>query len=387
MTNERFDLIVVGCGPAGASCAGRAAELGLSVVVLEMAGFPRSKPCGAGLTQAALGLLGDDADLVTHDAANRLRMEVGRTTVTWTGEAPLVRTTTRRELDALLARRAEEAGAVIEFGALARGVRQESDGVDVTAGARTVRGRFLVGADGPRSSVALAMGCARPRLRGEAYVRAFPPSQSELARHTGTVTFDPTATLRGYGWVFPKRDHLNVGVYSQRPFGKWILDDLWSFIGSRGLRSWEKKGPYAAPIPADVRLRELARGRIMLVGDAAGLVDPISGEGIPHAIASGRMAAEAIASSLSGTAAASSLGGVAAASTLYSSRVRSEIVPAMMALRSVGNVMYSLGPRGIERAAAVPFARFIIRRLGRGERPGGHGESLVVESTQGHRHQ
>ncbi|MFH1502418.1 MAG: NAD(P)/FAD-dependent oxidoreductase [Candidatus Eisenbacteria bacterium] len=377
MTRERFDIIVAGCGPAGASCAGRAAELGLSVLVLEMTVFPRSKPCAAGLTQGALKLLGADAELVAHDTASRLRIDAGRTCLLWTGESPLVRTTTRRELDSLLARRAAEAGATVEFGVRLNSARLADDGVTVEAGGRTLSGRYLVGADGPRSAVARVAGLPDPVLCGAAYVRAYPPSGAELDRYAGTVTFDPTAAERGYGWVFPKRDHLNVGVFSQLPFGKRLLRDLYAYVASLGLDEWNRRGPFAAPIPLGAR-REPSRGRFILAGDAAGLADPLTGEGISHAMASGRAAAEAVAQSLAERS---------EASPLYNARVRSEIVRELRARSRVGNALYSLGPRGIARAAGLPPARFVIRRLGLWDRPGNGGGSLIVESAQGRCHQ
>lgn len=374
---ERFDLVVAGCGPAGASCAGRAAELGLSVLALERASFPRSKPCAAGLTEAALELLGDDAGVVAHDTAHRLRIELGGTVLVWESDAPLVTTTTRRELDSLLARRAAEAGARIEFGTALRDVKSESGRVVVKAGGRTVECGYLVGADGPLSVVARRTGAGAQALCGAAYVRAFPRSPAELEIHHGTLVFDPTATRRGYAWVFPKRDHLNVGIYSQIPIGRWLLDDLSRFVDSR-FAGWESRGPYAAPIPGSARRRQPGDSRVLLVGDAAGFADPITGEGISCAMTSGRAAAEAVAAALESGA---------GASTAYGAAVRSHIRPQLTRLKAVGNLMYSLGPGGMRRAAAFPLARFVVRRLGWWETPSGAAGRLSVDTSQSGRHQ
>ncbi len=374
--SERFDLVVAGCGPAGASCAGRAAELGLSVFALERARFPRSKPCAAGLTEAALELLGGDAGLIAHDTARRLRIELGGTVLVWESDAPLVTTTTRRELDSLLVRRAAEAGARIEFGTALRDVTSESGRVVVNAGGRTVECGYLVGADGPLSVVARRTGAGTQGLCGAAYVRAFPRSPAELETHRGTLVFDPTATRRGYAWVFPKRDHLNVGIYSQIPMGRWLLDDLRRFVDSH-FAGWKLRGPYAAPIPGSARRRRPGDSRVLLVGDAAGFADPITGEGISYAMTSGRAAAEAVAAALEGGA---------GASTAYGAAVRSHIRPQLARLKAIGNLMYSLGPGGMRRAAAFPPARFVVRRLGWWETPSGAGGRLSVDTSQSGRH-
>lgn len=375
---ERFDIVVAGCGPAGATCAGRAAELGLSVVALERARFPRSKPCAAGLTEVALTLLGDDADLVAHDTVRRVTIELGRISVVWETDAPLLRTTTRKELDTLLVGRAVEAGARLEFGAAVSEMSLERDFVAVKAGGRVFSGRFLVGADGPRSAVGRLSGRPAQRLNGAAYLRVFPGTATELERFRGHVIFDPTVVRRGYGWVFPKRDHLNIGVFSQLPTGRWLIDDLRAFVTSMGVESWGLEGPYAASIPAGARGDAPGRGRVLLVGDAAGLADPITGEGISFAMASGCAAAEAVARSLNAPE---------VAAREYLSRLRSEVLPQLMRFSRVGNLMYPLGPRGMERVAEFPPARFALRRfmsLGRSAAGGG---TVRVEPTQSHRDQ
>ncbi len=373
----RFDLIVAGCGPAGACCAGRAAELGLSVLVLERAKFPRSKPCACGLTQGALDILGGEVDRVAHDRSHRLRIELGRTALVWDSETPLVTTSTRRELDMLLARRAMEAGAEVHFGAAVGHVRTSDEAVLVEAGGRTFGCRCLVGADGPLSSVARLVGAGRQRVCGAAYVRALPCRPDDLTSHLGTVIFDPTVTRRGYGWIFPKRDHLNVGVYSQLPLGSWLLDDLRRFVDSR-VPGWETRGPFAAAIPIDARGVSHMGGRVLLAGDAAGLASPVTGEGISFAMHSGRAAAEAVATALESNGDAASA---------YGEAVRDEIAPTLNTLRSVGNLAYSLGPNGMKRAAAFPPARFIVRHLVSWNRATELGGTLSVETAKNGRGQ
>jgi geranylgeranyl reductase family protein len=371
---DGFDVVIVGAGPAGASCAKRACELGLSVLVLEAAVFPRSKPCAAGLTTRAVELLGDGVGVCFHDSAQTLRLRLGAVTLRWTGEIPVIRTTTRREFDSVLADEAAAAGAIFVFGSRVDGVVEDADCVNVAAGGRIYRGRFVVGADGAGSVVAHGIWGKHARLSGAVYVRALPPSSDDLAPHRGVITLDPTATTRGYGWVFPKNDHLNVGVYAQRSLSKALTEDLKMFLETGGFGGWRTEGPFAAPIPVTPRAGGPTRGRVLLAGDAAGLADPVAGEGIPHAVASGRIAAEAIAAALE-------RGGSLCVD--YSRRILSEVVPCINARSRAGGFIYRLGPRGIERAARVPFLRWALARLGPSGRAGAERGTLRVEYTPG----
>jgi geranylgeranyl reductase family protein len=368
-----LDVIVVGAGPAGSSCARRAAELGLTTLVLEKASFPRPKPCASGLSARALEALGDAVTPVLHDTVDTIRVVFGPgLTLRWQGRDRVLATTTRRELDARLVGLAESAGARFEFGRRVSAVTPEGEAVSVTAGAERWTARFAVAADGPWSAVRRALGLARPRHGGAIYVRAYPGDADLLARFRGAITFDLSAARRGYGWIFPKRDHVNVGVYRQAPLSRDLRGALSSFLEAVGLGSWTAEGPYAFPIPIDARVAGLGSGRVLLAGDAAGLTDPITGEGIPHAIASGRLAAEAVA-------AAAESGGLPDAR--YRSRVLSEVLPRVNVVRRAGNVCYSLGPRTLSLAARNPAFRSALMRLGPWGRLGPEGGRLDVESS------
>jgi len=376
---SRYDLIVIGAGPAGASAARRAAEIGLSVLVLERSWFPRSKPCASGLTPRALALLGHDVDQVVHARAAVVEVDfgLGRSAV-WKGRGTAIATTTRRELDALLVGRAREAGARFEADCAVDGVGEDADGVRVVSRGRSWRAPALVAADGVRSDVRRLVGLPDPPMNGAVYVRAFPRADVDLAPYQDRIILDLSAARRGYGWVFPKRDHLNVGVMSQRGLGAGLTKSLSGFLQLRGLDSWRQEGAFAFPVPSGLRRGGLASGRVLFAGDAAGLADPVTGEGISHAVASGRVAAESIAALI--------LKGESA-SEVYERRVFSEIVPALRALARPGNLVYSLGPHVAGLFFSTPLARAAIVGLGHRKRPGPEGWRLVVTTAAGDRRQ
>jgi geranylgeranyl reductase family protein len=374
-----LDIVVVGAGPAGASCARRAAELGLKVVLLERERFPRPKHCAAGLSMKAVARLGPAAARIVHGEFRSVELVLGaRTTLVWTSSAAVMAMTTRLELDALLAEEAAAAGARLECGAAVESVAVEGSVVRVGAGTGVWRARYLVAADGARGTLRGRCAAGGVRLSSAALVRAFPPSGRPGELERDRITFDLRGRRRGYAWVFPKRDHLNVGVYTQRAMAGDLVPALSAFLAGRGLSGWRIEGPFAFPVPAGPGGVEAAVPRVLFAGDAAGLADPITGEGICHALASGRAAAESVAEAL---------GSTASAEAVYARRVRAEVRPEVNALRRLGNAFYALGPGAVDRILAAAPAREALLRFGPwGDVRAGTGR-LSVEKTAGSRRQ
>ena len=251
----------LGTGPRRCRCGGgarrrelrRAAELGLGVVLLERERFPRPKHCAAGLSVRALALLGPAAAKVVHREFRTVELVLGaRTTLVWTSGSTVIATTTRLELDAFLAEAAAAAGARLECGAAAESVVVEGSTVRVGAGPRTWRARYLVAADGARGALRGRCSARSVRMSSAAYVRAFPPSG-----HAGdgpTVTGSPSTSgdaAAATGGFLPKRDHLNVGVYTQRAMAGDLVTDLRAFLAERGLARGGPRARSRSPSPRD----------------------------------------------------------------------------------------------------------------------------------------
>jgi geranylgeranyl reductase family protein len=282
---ERFDSVVVGAGPAGSTTAFRLARAGARVLLTDKARFPREKPCGGGLTYRALRQLPFDVAPVVEEEVDVFELGLGyrRRFVRRTRE-PLVLMTQRRRLDAFLVEQAQEAGAEFRDGARVELSPLTVDGERI--GATT-----LIGADGVNGATAKALGLDghQHEVALEGNVRYGPAPRDRYARRA-VVEFG--IVPGGYGWVFPKGDHVNVGV------GGWLHE------GPR-LRAHLARLCREHRIPddalTDVRGYRLplrrpgapaARGRTALVGDAAGLVDPVSGDGIYEAFLSAQLAAD-----------------------------------------------------------------------------------------------
>ncbi len=298
-----YDAIVVGAGPAGSTAAYRLASAGASVLLLDRAEFPRDKPCGGGVTGRAARQLPFPIDPVVEDVVNvaELRLRYGRTFERGGGEA-LVYMTQRRRLDAFLAQKAVEAGAEFRPGVKATGVAPEGDGVAVTAGRETYRGLTLLGADGVNGSSAKALGLGGNRTIGVAVEANAPHGVVDPKRYRGRLVIELGTVPGGYGWVFPKGDHVNVGIGGWGGQAVNLREKLAELCAAHGIapEALEDFRGYRLPLRAAGSV--LARGRSAVVGDAAGLIDPVSGDGMFEGFLSSRYAAEAVLDLLAGRA-------------------------------------------------------------------------------------
>lgn len=298
-----YDAIVVGAGPAGSTAARILAREGASVLLLDRSQFPRDKPCGGAVTPRAAASQELNLSPVVERTVfgARFSLRLGPSFDRRFGE-PLTYMTRRSHLDAFLAQAAAEVGADFHDADPVRDLEIASANAgsgSALAPAVTVRtaggsyaARVLVGADGANGIVGRAAAIFPSFDEGVALEGNAPLSPDMESRWQEVLGLDLGGLAGGYGWLFPKGDHLNVGVGAWKYAAFTLRPKLADLCRRYGVDPERLSGLRGHHLPLRVPGTPIARGPVALVGDAAGLIDPLSGEGIQSAFASGRLAAE-----------------------------------------------------------------------------------------------
>ena len=338
-----FDVVVVGAGPAGSTAAYRLAAAGASVLLVDKARFPRDKPCGGGVTIRAARELPFSIEPVVEDVVDRFELRVDYSKgFERSSPKPLCLMTQRRRLDEFLARKAEEAGAQFRDG-----VPAAFDDGEVVIGGERIGASVIVGADGVNGVTARTFGLGLGHGHGVALEGNAPLA----ARYRGKLVLELGVVPGGYGWVFPKGDHVNVGVGGWQSEGPRLREHLRRLCDVHGVDAGALEELRGYRLPYRDKTSRFARDNVILVGDAAGLIDPLTGDGMYEAFVSARLAADAIVSD-----------DLAA----YESAVLAELG----ALHSASwTAKYALDrfPRLTLAIARAPFAWGVIARIVRGE--------------------
>lgn len=340
-----WDAIVVGAGPAGCACAYDLAAAGRAVLLLDKAAFPRLKACAGGLTVKTLRALRYGIEPVVRQTIRRIVLETReKSRIPVRGQKPICVMTVREELDAYCLEKTVEAGASFQRIPKIESIEESADGVTLTVEGQIFRGRFLVGADGVNSQVRRMTGEHGWFRKGLA-IEANLPSEA-----AGDLIFDFAPVARGYGWAFPKGDHINVGLYSMDHAETLNRGRLSAYMAQRfgaGAEARDYIGQYLGFGAAGDRGRA---SRILLAGDAGGFADPLTGEGIYGAVVSGQVAAAAIHSALQA-------GGVAAWETF--SRLTASLRQNLRVAERAAASFYA-NPKPGFRAMRMPLLRGAI---------------------------
>ena len=289
--NLDADVIIVGSGPGGCSAAYFLRAQGCRVLILEQKKLPRYKTCAGGVPDVGLDLFPFSFDRVIEQKIRRFSCVFGPSTVTMDVPDRTLSMVMRDRFDQFLL---EHSRAEVGEQSRVTGLTQDEHKVVVsTARGKTFRARYLIGADGHNSRVAAVTGLGNGRRNSLALQAETTVDRDTLRSFQGRLLAGFNVLPSGYYWIFPKSDHLSVGIGALKP-GKQPLRKILQEQMARFDIDLSKSRTRAYPLPVFSGLAKVHSGRVLLVGDAAGLVDPYTGEGIRHALFSGMAAAETI---------------------------------------------------------------------------------------------
>lgn len=299
VSERRYDVVVVGAGPAGATLSYELASRGVDVALLEKATLPRYKPCAGGLPHRTMGLLPFDSSDVVDLAVSRFLFTFNRRPESLrTHHKPLVYTVMREAYDHFLVQQAVAAGAKLGDGQAITSVASNGDYATVSTNVGELRARIVVGADGVNSRVAQSLGLMRDADHYVAIQSEVEVKSAVLERWQNLIATDFGYQPWGYGWVFPKRTHLSIGVGVAKSEGVRLTSHLDSYIHGLRLGEHTVKAKMGHRVPLRRPGSAIQKDRALLVGDAAGLTDVFTGEGIYYAIKSAQLAVPTITRNL-----------------------------------------------------------------------------------------
>ncbi len=325
-----WDAVVIGAGPAGATAARRLSAAGASTLLIEKQALPRYKACGGGVPARTIQLL-DDLDIspVSEGYVDTIDISrLGRHQFRKTSDQPLAWMVMRDRFDQFLTDIAVEAGACIQDKTPVQSITTRAQHYDLETPAGTVRARHIIAADGATGPTARWLNIGAAPTRSAAYEVEVAAPRPALEHWHGAANVDIGYRPWGYGWVFPKAGKLSVGVVNAPKRGRSIRKHTDRYLERLGLSAAEVIKVQGHPIRYRRSSREpVAAGRTLLLGDAAGLADEFTAEGIAYAVHSANLAAEALLTSDEPAA-------------VYTRSINQEIQPELNAARTISRLYY-----------------------------------------------
>ena len=300
---ERYDLTIIGAGPAGSMLAYILASQGIRVLVLEKEKLPRAKVCAGGITVRAASLLPFDIEDIVEDVIYGVRLSyhcVPKKVRTY--DKPVMYMVMRQKFDHLLASRAREAGASIEDGIAVKQIEIGKNSVRVLTEKDIFETPLLAGADGSNSIVVHSLGLRKGFEYGLG-INGFLAADQERSSPWHNLIGLDYGIPGGYAWVFPKRDCLALGAGSSFREARKLKPYALRLVQAYNLNQTGGKFLQGHLMPVRRSNTRLSHHRVLLLGDAAGLIDPLTGEGIYSALRSSQLAASAITRFIAGQSA------------------------------------------------------------------------------------
>ncbi len=297
----RYDVIVIGMGPAGSMTARGLAGKGLRVLAIDKERFPRFKSCGGCVSIKVDAIADFDFSSEVIDTVNGIDFSYrSQRPLSVISARPIAYNVERPSFDEFLAKKAVEAGAEFMEGLRVNSVVDRGDRVEVETAESSYEASFVVGAGGASDVVGrniLGLDYRHCHLSITSEVDATP---QEIESLRGRCLVDFGIIPHGYAWIFPKKDRYSIGIAGMRPeLTSSVKDYFAQFCKTHPLlkdKEIGKTSGWTIPVYHDSQV--VHKGRAMVAGDAAHMVDPFLGEGIYYAMRSGQLAAEAVVAAI-----------------------------------------------------------------------------------------
>ncbi len=306
-----FEVTIAGAGPAGSTAAYFIAKAGIKCLLIDKAIFPRQKPCGGGLSRPTLSLFPHIQPYVESETYETiLHHKIPQQDIRTSDEKGLVYFIRRLKFDNDLLNLAKEQHVEVREDTRVTSIEQHTDHVTIhcTRGVQ-IESKFLIGADGVNSIVRKCSGLQQ-YWHGENNVLAY-ENEIEVSQEILDKFYTKTrishlhfgfGKLYGYGWIFPKKNHINIGFGEglNKMTPSQILVCYRTYLGycQRNYLLPEISSALLRPLTwqlySNGPIKHFCTGRVLLAGDAAGFIHPVSGEGILYALWSGKIASECI---------------------------------------------------------------------------------------------
>ena len=292
---KKFDVAIIGSGPSGASAAFKLAENGISTVIIEKETLPRYKTCGGGFVYRGRKNMPFDISSVVDREFKKIDIYFDSANIHLSSEreAPIVSMIMRDEFDNLIVEKSKKLGVtLLQNHKLENITFGETNTLHTSQG--DVQAKFIIAADGALGRTAKMAGWEETRHLIPALEYEVEVSPGDFERLSKEVRFDFDAVPHGYGWSFPKKNHLSLGVASTGRTKINLKKYYKKYLITLGIESVISEEFHGFQIPVSPRTDGFVRKNVFLIGDAAGFADPITAEGISNAILSGVYAAEAM---------------------------------------------------------------------------------------------
>lgn len=290
-----FDVAIIGSGPAGASAALKLAEKGISTVIIEKETLPRYKTCGGGFVYRGRKNMPFDVSSVIEREFQKVDIIFQKIGIhlTTEREEPVISMIMRDDFDNLIVEKAKEAGITLLENHKLKNITF-GDKILLHTSQGDIQSKFVIAADGALSITAKLTGWEETRKLIPALEYEVKVSDDDFKRLSKNVRFDFDAVPLGYGWCFPKKNHLSIGLASTKRTRIDLKGLYKEYLKTLGITEILEEEFHGFQIPITPRTDDFTRKGVFLVGDAAGFADPVTAEGISNAILSGNMAADSI---------------------------------------------------------------------------------------------